>query len=366
MRQKRSFLMALTVAAFLGTLFFGLRPKGFGFVNNVHWLANRPGLHFSKDSIAYAKLGKIQEDEKWHRERGFSIEIAIEPEILTRDRFRVILSLHGGKDSEQMVIGQWGSYIIVMHGDDYINQKQMRRLERKVVVPALKPILISLTVGGSSKKLYVDGQLVSSLAGSILLPEGDSLLLTLGNSVYGNRSWQGNILGVSLYAQELSGETIRSHLTRLVTTKTSPSVEDDKLMLNYLFSEKGGGMTVNSAGQNYPLLIPTWMHLFSKTILSSPIADFAANEGFLSDSVINVIGFMPLGFCLCACFITLGKRKRGQAILLVTALCFTLSLGIEITQAWIPSRSSQLLDVLLNTLGALIGAKGKQVVEGGL
>jgi glycopeptide antibiotics resistance protein len=32
-----------------------------------------------------------------------------------------------------------------------------------------------------------------------------------------------------------------------------------------------------------------------------------------------------------------------------------LSLGIELAQAWIPSRSSQMLDLALNTMGGAIG-----------
>jgi glycopeptide antibiotics resistance protein len=36
-------------------------------------------------------------------------------------------------------------------------------------------------------------------------------------------------------------------------------------------------------------------------------------------------------------------------------LCFLLSLAIELAQAWIPSRSSQMLDLMLNTLGGATG-----------
>ena len=35
--------------------------------------------------------------------------------------------------------------------------------------------------------------------------------------------------------------------------------------------------------------------------------------------------------------------------------CGSISLGIELAQAWIPGRSSQMLDLILNTLGAGLG-----------
>jgi VanZ family protein len=45
-----------------------------------------------------------------------------------------------------------------------------------------------------------------------------------------------------------------------------------------------------------------------------------------------------------------------HGVIIAAALCFSVSLLIEIVQAWMPSRSSASLDLLLNTLGALIGA----------
>jgi VanZ family protein len=47
---------------------------------------------------------------------------------------------------------------------------------------------------------------------------------------------------------------------------------------------------------------------------------------------------------------------RGHAftrrLLIAMLVCGVISLTIEIAQAWIPSRSSQMLDFILNTLGA--------------
>ncbi len=65
---------------------------------------------------------------------------------------------------------------------------------------------------------------------------------------------------------------------------------------------------------------------------------------------------MPLGFILSATFIQFGGIFKKRVILVTVVLCFTLSLIIEVAQGWIPSRSSQILDLMLNTSGALIGA----------
>ena len=50
-----------------------------------------------------------------------------------------------------------------------------------------------------------------------------------------------------------------------------------------------------------------------------------------------------------------GRATARRNLLLCIGLCFMLSLIIELSQAWIPSRSSQVLDLLLNTLGGAVG-----------
>ncbi|MBW1930693.1 MAG: VanZ family protein [Deltaproteobacteria bacterium] len=53
-------------------------------------------------------------------------------------------------------------------------------------------------------------------------------------------------------------------------------------------------------------------------------------------------------------------RNRGfykkRYIVAAVAVCFALSLAREVLQSWIPSRSSDCLDLVLNTLGTLLGA----------
>jgi VanZ family protein len=49
-----------------------------------------------------------------------------------------------------------------------------------------------------------------------------------------------------------------------------------------------------------------------------------------------------------------GRFKRHPGLMTVI-LCMLLSLTIELLQAWIPTRVSSLMDLILNTLGAGIG-----------
>lgn len=69
-----------------------------------------------------------------------------------------------------------------------------------------------------------------------------------------------------------------------------------------------------------------------------------------TDFVINLLGFIPLGillFCLAG---------GGRSVLAVTALCASVSLGIEAGQLFFAGRVTETQDLILNTLGGALGA----------
>lgn len=72
------------------------------------------------------------------------------------------------------------------------------------------------------------------------------------------------------------------------------------------------------------------------------------------DLVVNVLGYIPLGFVLVP---ALGARAgvRG-AVFAATLVATFVSLSIETTQNFLPSRIASNVDLGCNTLGALIGA----------
>jgi len=72
------------------------------------------------------------------------------------------------------------------------------------------------------------------------------------------------------------------------------------------------------------------------------------------DLILNVLLYLPLGFCL---VLAIGARlNRVFAVVLATVLGAMLSLSIELAQSMLPSRVSSLLDLTLNSAGSLLGA----------
>ena len=72
------------------------------------------------------------------------------------------------------------------------------------------------------------------------------------------------------------------------------------------------------------------------------------------DIFINFFAYVPLGFLLA---LALQSRLSIKTALAVSTLCgFTLSVGMEAVQMYLPTRTSSTLDLLSNGLGGFIGA----------
>jgi glycopeptide antibiotics resistance protein len=84
------------------------------------------------------------------------------------------------------------------------------------------------------------------------------------------------------------------------------------------------------------------------------VKEFQASWGYVKDILLNVGGFVPLGFVVCA-YLALG-RSRGKAISFTIFAAGMLSIAIEVLQAYIPRRVSGTTDIITNTLGATLGA----------
>lgn len=82
-----------------------------------------------------------------------------------------------------------------------------------------------------------------------------------------------------------------------------------------------------------------------------PFIDVTAGRGdFLRQVVLNIVMTMPFGFLFP--LTGTGKQKFGKTVL----FCFLMSLGIELLQPLINgSRSSDITDLITNTLGGILG-----------
>jgi glycopeptide antibiotics resistance protein len=345
------------VAIFFAILFFGLRPKDFSFSNGVNWISDRTGIHFRKYGISYTNHFNDKIEDNTTESNNLSLEIAFKIEKPYRSGFNFNFAIHGGEDSNQLLMAQWHSWIIFMNGDDYAHKRKSNRIFIDTASFPDSPIFLTMTTGSHGTKLYCDGKLVQEKKDLTLeLPSGGKSRLLLGNSVYGTNPWEGDIYGFAFHRSTLTDEDIAIHFNRWSEKQNFSFAKTDKPLVLFLFNEKEGELANDYTAGNDPLNIPKEMKIWERKILVPPWQDFKFEQNNVEDILINVIGFMPLGFFLFATMNRLDGNPMKHGILITVMVCFILSLSIEIVQAWIPSRSSSMTDLISNTFGGWIGS----------
>lgn len=336
-------------------LYFGLRTRGNGNTNDVSWLPDKIALRFQGSGMAYVDDLPIARLNR--KIDSLTIEIVIRPGRNQRQGFGPLLLLHDGNDQQQVVIWQYKDSLIVMNGNDYNNA---RRWPRITGMHILEPDQIRyLTITANKEKgtrLFVDGEMVATKKDwRLRIPhEGKPLRLVLGNSVYGNHGWIGDIYELGIAAKATSSERVRERYKKRVESRTFSLLKTDLPEQIIKFNQQSWSQASDITLDNPLLIIPPEVVALEKAILSTPQAYFRLNRVTMADISLNIFGFVPLGavlFAYLGSYFGFDDRRKWIALM----FCAALSLGIELAQVWIPTRFSTLLDLLLNTIGAWIG-----------
>ena len=348
-------LLVLTAAMLVLILYSGLRFKGAAITNEVAWIDARPGLRFGNYGIAYGNAA-VPAGGTASDQQPLSIEMALKPQATDDGHFRLLLLLHGDSDETQLVIGQWKSWLVVMHGDDY----DAKRRRARIAVNALQTPqerFLAITSGRAGTAVFLDGKLIRRKTDLHLhIPGGNERTrLVLGNSIYGRHPWAGDIYGLAYFDRELTGQAIKAHYRKWDAERTFAFARTENALGLYLFDEGRGARVIDHAPGGNNLHLPPRMAILTKEFLAAPLSGEEFNLSLFQDMVINLTGFFPMGFLLSALLWYWQQQPFRKRLLSVMLVCGVISLTIELAQAWIPSRSSQMLDLILNTLGGGIG-----------
>ncbi len=360
-------LVGVTLVIVVGMLYFGVRLKGYRPVNGVEWSAAGEGLYFKRSAIAYTEDFFAAAQGAGARPAGLTIEMLLRVEDLSNASFRYILSVHAGSDKRQLLIGQWRQWLMVMNGNDYDGKQKVPKLSVDLGPVGVQPVWLSIVAGEGGTAVYVDGRLVKSNANlKLAYPnEGGRARLVLGNSVYAKHAWSGGIGGLAMYDLALEGSQVQAHYARWAAGDGGFGLERAAApKIIYRFDQSADGRVINrAAGQagdqasgRYHLEVPALMKVLKKEFLQWPRFDSESRWYMGSDVVMNLIGFVPLGFMLIGLMDRMAKRGGRSAWVVAVGVAFLFSLFLEVAQAWIPSRDSSLLDLMLNTAGAGVGA----------
>lgn len=354
-RQHLGFICLCVITIIL---FAGLWPREFHFENQVAFLSDVKGLRFSGWGIIYSQPLVINHDQ--HAEStqdSLTIEMAVQPEKEWRRSIPIIFAVDDGQPCERLLIGQWKKHLIIRSRRKACFQSgDYSELGLENALPRGKTQFITIASGSNGTTLYLNGAMIKKNKNFLLLRPGEALSgrLILGNSSTGNHSWQGTVSALAVYAQVLSSEEVLRHYVAWRDRRSLPNKDNSPLIAYYRFDERSGPVVKDHSGQGNDLIIPERFAPLHRQMLTPPWEDFQASKSYAMDVAINILGFIPFGF-----YVAWYLSERGinslKVVLMVLVLGAGASLFIEIAQAYLPERSSQLMDVITNSSGTALG-----------
>ncbi|MGC2172951.1 MAG: VanZ family protein [Candidatus Sulfotelmatobacter sp.] len=214
-----------------------------------------------------------------------------------------------------------------------------------------KPVFVTVTSGAQGTSVYINGALTKTSSSFGLSGKDFSGRLVVANSPIANDSWSGRLLGLAIYERGLTAAQVLRHYKEWTTGGKPAAAETENAVALYLFNERSGSIVRNQINPATDLLIPEHYFVLHAPFLSSLSDDYYPGWHYWKYVAINIAGFIPLGFVFCAYFWEM-KRRVWASIL----LGFTVSLSIEVLQAFLPTRDSGMTDIITNTFGTALGA----------
>ena len=312
--------------------------------NEVTWLGNQPGVHFGKHGIILS-AGALPAVGSG----ACSIEMWVRP---------------GAGEDSGALLAFYG-----LGGDTGVSlQRSLTdlRLDRETVggrpiksyvsefLPDGKLVFMTVVSGTWGTAVYQDGALVRNLSRPRALAGDCSGSLGVGDSSQGHNSWQGDIQGVAIYQRELTPAQVQVNYQSWRTAGRPDERNSGKPDVLYLFNEKSGSVVRDHGASGVNLTIPELYLNVYRTWLQSPVSAYELHWGYIQDILINVGGFVPFGFALSVFLASTGRVRNVGAWAVFGGVI--VSLTIEVLQAYLPTRNSDLTDVLTNTLGTCLGA----------
>jgi VanZ family protein len=346
-------LGTICVLVICGILAAGLWPFNFFRKNKVTWVRGENGLEFGENATIYSR-GSFEvsnPDEK----PGCSLEVWLQPGAANWEGSATILGFYTPHNPLQFRLRQEAEVLRLKR--DYRDRQKNLLTSIVDVEHAFRPAELALFTITSNRKatsVYRNGALMNVFSRDSLSCQDFSGQLVIGGSpIAGYRTWQGKLLGLAIYKQELTSEQVLRHYAMWTQKAAAEEFRKDGTLALYSFAERSGRIVHNSIGSKPDLYIPRIYAIPHKKMLAPPWEEFSPRFEYVSDILINVAGFVPLGFFLCAYFTW--DRQWNRAAIVTILLGGLISFTIEILQSFIPARMSGVTDIITNTLGTALG-----------
>lgn len=327
-----------------------LWPFDFFPPNKVSWLPEANGIRFDRAGIVVSdaplKAGAAQSTN------SCTLEILLRP--LSVEPAQTILGFYTPNNPTQFQVGQHRDGLLLFRVSmDPENKGRTEEFDVDHLFDQGQLVLLTITSGPNGTVVYKDGHQAQSSSRFTILQTDLSGQLVMGTSAVNYEPWQGEVRGLGIYSQELRPTEALLHYNNWISGDAGMG-ELDRATALFSFTESTSREIHNRVASGPNLEIPKMFEVPYKTFLTAPMNDFEATWRYVGHLFENIAAFVPLGFIVCAYFTATTGRRR--AILYTIIAAGILSFTIEVLQAYIPQRESDLTDIITNTLGGSLGA----------
>jgi VanZ family protein len=338
----------ICVLVLVGILVAGLAPFGRP-RNAVTWLGNENGVRFGRHGTIWSSGEFVAADTQG--EASCSLEIWLQPDSTSASS--TVLAFYTPQDPLQFVLQQYHG-LLILSRQLREDQNRTQIIGTDGVFRRIEPVFITITSGAEKSSMYVDGKLARSFPGISVGKERTGKLV-IGTSPFGKSNWSGKLKGLALYQQELTPEEVLRHY-QTWSSQGRPALSGNERAIGvYLFNEGSGDVVHNAVRPGIDLYIPERFALLHQLFLEPFWQEFRPSPSYWKDILVNIAGFIPLGFFFCAYWSAVRPTKHPRLTTVVFG--FAVSLTIEVLQSYLPTRDSGTTDLITNTLGTFLGVR---------
>jgi glycopeptide antibiotics resistance protein len=356
-RAGARYLLTFLCIGVLGTtLALGLWPFH-ARRNGVTWLPERNGIRFGKDSTVVSS-GPLRVSNP-ENSVGASLEIGLQP-IRIWDS-GTLLAFYNPENLSQFSLRQDQKDLSVkisakdVHQHHRAENLHVKDVFRRLPPSESSPTFITINSNGKGVSIYIEGALVAAEPHFPLSAKDFNGQLVVGDSPGQPDNWKGQLFGLAIYDRQLTQKEISQNYSRWRNGRLELA-DDESCLALYLFDERKGNVVRDKARSGVDLDIPEKYRVMEKIALEPFWTEFSMTRSYWSAAFKNIVGFIPFGISFGAYFSV--ARPVRRAMLLTIASGLSVSLTIEILQAFLPNRDSGTSDLITNTLGTCIGALG--------
>jgi VanZ family protein len=320
--------------------------------NDVRWLSQGDGLAFGKYG-SIVSTGPF--DTKARRADGScSLEIWLEPKRVHSSGTILAFYQPESKVSSFTLRQSLGDLVLRRASQNESGQLGERKIYVDDIFRNQKSVLVTISSNESGTMVFADGVFVRKFEHFTFSSHDLTGRLIVGNSPVTTDDWRGQLKGLAFYDRALTPDQISQHFANWINGRHSDLEKGDGAIALYLFNEGNGDVVHNQVDSGTDLLIPRRFFVLHEQFLERPWDEFRPDRNYWKDVVINVAGFIPLGFFFYAYFSLVRSADHVAAVTI--AFGFAVSLTIEVLQAFLPTRDSGMTDLITNTLGTALGA----------